>query len=164
MREIVDEEGNLLGIVNVIDLFAVVLLISVLVGGVALVSGGTDTKNETPNRVTIQIEYQSQKLPPFIPDAISEGAVPGQDIHQIHNKSVRPSEVVTKSESGNLSVQSHPKLKTVTLTIGLNATLQNGEPVFRKKPVEIGRKLKLDLGNVTLSGFIVDIKSVQSQQ
>ena len=40
--ELIDEEGNLFGIVNVIDALVVLVLVAVLVAGVALVTGGSD--------------------------------------------------------------------------------------------------------------------------
>ncbi len=37
---LIDEDGNLFGVVNVVDALAIVLLVAVVVAGVAVVSGG----------------------------------------------------------------------------------------------------------------------------
>jgi hypothetical protein len=161
MAEIIDEDGNLFGVVNIIDALVVLLVVAVLGGGVSLVLSSPTSQDTTepdgPNLTVVDIEYQSANLQPYVVDAISEGAVPSENVSQIHNKSVTASQVVTQNQSGALLVQQHPVNQTVTLRIGLRVTGQDGEYLYNGQPLEIGSELTLDLGETTVTGNIVAV-------
>ena len=159
MVEVLDEEGNLFGVVNVIDALVVLLVVAVLVAGASLVLG---TDSTGPDKKAIDVEYKSENLRPHVVDAISEGTVTSGDDIQIHDKSVSASQVVTRDQAGNLSVRQHPINQTVTLRLGLNVTEQDGEYVYDEQPLEIGTELTLDLGETTVTGEVVAIEPADS--
>ena len=166
MAEIIDEDGNLFGVVNVIDALVVLLVVAVLGGGASLVLSSPTSQDTTepdgPNLTVVDIEYRSENLQPYVVDAIAEGTVPSENISQIHNKSVSPSQVVTQNQSGSLSVQEHPVNQTVTLHLSLNVTGQDGEYLYNGQPLEIGSELTLDLGETTVTGNVVAIEPSDS--
>jgi len=166
MVEVIDEEGNLFGVVNVIDALVVLLVVAVLGAGVSLVLGGPTPQDATgtdgPNRTVVDVEYRSENLQPYVVDAIAEGTVPSENVTRIHNRSVTASQVITQNQSGTLSVQQHPTRQTVTLRLGLNVTVRDGEYLYNGQPLQIGMQLTLDLGETTVTGSVVAIEPAGS--
>jgi len=166
MPDFIDEEGNLFGLVNVIDALVVLLVVAVVVAGLGLVLGG-DRPDTTQNNTTqndtavVYVDYQSDPLQPYVADVIPEGPVQTANITSIENKSVSPSSVVTQNQSGALSVQTHPRHRTVTFRIGLTVTRQDGEYLYAGTQVEVGRQLTLDVGPTTISGQVTAVEPTE---
>lgn len=66
--ELIDENGNLFGAVNVVDALVIVLAVTVVVAGAAVL-GQSDDRSETTRYVTVELEDQ----PEYVAERISEG-------------------------------------------------------------------------------------------
>jgi len=162
MPDFIDEEGNLFGLVNVIDALVVLLVVAVAVAGLGLVLGGDRPDTTQNDTAVVYVDYQSDPLQPYVADVIPEGPVQTANITSIENKSVSPSSVVTQNQSGALSVQTHPRHRTVTFRIGLTVTRQDGEYLYAGTQVEVGRQLTLDVGPTTISGQVTAVEPTES--
>jgi hypothetical protein len=70
---IIDEEGNLFGVVNIIDALVVLLVLAVVVAGVALVAGGGNNSDTTGGIGTTYVTLDLGEQPNYITSAINEG-------------------------------------------------------------------------------------------
>ena len=71
---LIDDEGNLLGIVNVIDVFVVGLLLAVVVAGVVIVSSGGDSEPEEADAAeTVYATIELTDQPEYFVERIGEG-------------------------------------------------------------------------------------------
>jgi len=90
---IIDSEGNLFGIINVIDALVILLVIAVVLGGLAVVGvlgsddpngedGSTETNESSLNNNDLETQYATVDAgshPRFVVDRISEGDTVTQD-------------------------------------------------------------------------------------
>ncbi|WEL16802.1 Uncharacterized protein SVXHr_0623 [Halorhabdus sp. SVX81] len=160
--DIIDEHGNLFGIVNVIDALVVLLLAAVVVAGVALVvgQGPSETASSTED---VPITVQVEDTKPYVAAAIPEGAIETKEsIISVDDKSVEPSRVVVRADNGTLHERAHPLNRTVTMdvTLSVSEALSDGQAEYRfnGQPLEVGRTLTLDLGRVSISGIVTDFE------
>jgi len=69
---IIDDEGNLFGVVNIIDALVALLFLAVVVAGAALVFGGGESSpNQNPETTHVTLDLGAQ--PEYIATAINEG-------------------------------------------------------------------------------------------
>lgn len=163
MADLIDEEGRVLGLVNVVDLFVALLVVAFLVAGIAFViSEGnagdeptTETETETPETTTIGVQLRVESVPPYVASAIPEGAVDSEDVVRVRSKTVSPAMVVVTDAEGQLHERPHPRLKTAVVRLDL--VVAGAEPTFRGTPVEVGRRVTVDLGPVTVTGNLTDV-------
>lgn len=156
--DIIDDRGRLFGTVNIIDAFAVLLVLAVAVAGATFILGNGSEEVSNQNRETI-VTVEVDGVQPYIADAIPEGPIETERVATVENKSVRPTTVVVSDQNGTLHERRHPRKQTVTLRISLNTTVEDGEPVFAGKPLEVGRVLTLDLGPVTVKSTVTNIET-----
>lgn len=144
--ELIDEEGNLFGIVNVIDALVVLVLVAVLVAGVALVTGGsdpaeTDAASEGPELATQHVTLVVGEQPAYIAGAI---------------------------EAGDTTLSSGPESLTVTdvrvtprnggtyvaLRANVTGPMQNETVSYGGAPPRLGRSLTLATDTYEIQGQI----------
>lgn len=158
--DIIDEQGRLLGTINVIDALVVLLVLAVLVAGIALVTGQNSPSQSQTERITVQ----ASSVHPAVATAIPEKELTNSSIISVTNKSVRPSTVVVRADNGTLHERSHPVNRTVTIDVTLSVRESESggqtEYYFREEPLEIGRTLSLDFGRVSVNGTVTDFKSI----
>jgi hypothetical protein len=175
MAQLLDDEGRFFGVINVVDLLVLLCIGALGVASLTVLTGfgSTDVEQQSdpkpaPPPTTVTATIQATGLQPYVADAVPEDTVPADDVGRIRDKAVTPTEVIKTRDDGSLTVQTHPRLETVTLQVTLQATIENGEFVFRDDPVEVGRSLSLDTGPTTIKGTITafeadDEKRSQSQ-
>jgi hypothetical protein len=71
--QIIDDEGNLFGLVNVIDALVVLLVLGVVVAGAALIFGGNDQPEPEPTLATTNVTLDLGAQPAYIVDQLNEG-------------------------------------------------------------------------------------------
>ena len=163
MPDIIDEKGYLLGVVNVVDALVVLLLTALVVAGLGLALGGpSDTDQPAASTTVVEVNFQSEPVQPYVAEAVVEGPVPTANVSRLENRSVAASTVVTQSESGALSVQPHPTLRTVRFRVGLTVTHVDGAYRFEGAPVHIGAGLTLDVGETRITGNVTAIEPADS--
>lgn len=70
--DVIDGEGNLFAVVNVVDALAILLVLAVVVAGVALVFGG-DNSSSDPELASTHVTLDMGTQPEYIVAAINEG-------------------------------------------------------------------------------------------
>jgi len=151
--DIIDEKGDLFGLVNIIDALAVLLVVAVLMAGLVLVFGDTDTDTDTD---TITVSITIEGVQPYIAEAIETGNV-SKDV-AITEKSVSPAESVVSDASGELHLREHPTNKTVNLQAELRVERSSEGFQFRGETLRLGSKITLDFPQVRVTGKVTSIK------
>lgn len=137
--DIIDGDGFLFGVVNIIDALVILLVAAVLIAGTALVApaGG-----ETQQTKTVVIQTGAQ--PNYVIDAVEEGQVATSDIVAVNQKTV---------------TQINDNKQRLRLTVRLEVEEnRDGLPTFRGDRLYVGRELTLDLGETIVKGTVVDMQ------
>lgn len=141
---IIDDEGRILGVVNVIDALVVLLLLSVVVAGVALVTqgGGSENQQPTTEHRYVTLDFGSQ--PAYVISALESPArsTPSGDAVQLSDVYAVP----TGPEQYHLYARAN--LTVMPADEGVS---------FRSKPLKLGRSLSVSTPETSLGGTVVDI-------
>lgn len=138
---VIDDEGFVLGLVNVIDLLVVLLVLAVVAAGVALVTASPEPSNPTQT-VTVRTTEQ----PDYVMGAIDVGPVPTEDVVAVRSKSV-----TRTNESQHVAV----------LEVKLRVTMQGNAPVFQGERLYVGRTLRLDFGQTIVDATVIDMAPIE---
>lgn len=141
--DLIDDEGSVFGLVNVVDLLVVVVIAAFAVGGVALVAGDIGGLERTNLTVTIESVER-----PFISTALADAG------HCDRGATVEHVLVTDRFVPENESVQ-HERLR---VRAGLDAVRDDGGWRFHGQDVYVGSELDLDFCSVRLSGTVVEIE------
>jgi hypothetical protein len=159
--EVIDEKGRVFGVVNVVDLLVVVFLLAVVAAGAALVMGGGGAKGAATNQTeSVTLTVQATDVQPYVAQAVPEsGTVDPGNVTSVENKMVRPATIITENNSGGALARDHPRLKTVELDVIVMADRRNGTPYFDGRRLYVGSEIRLDFGNVVLSGDVTAVET-----
>lgn len=177
MESIIDNRGNLFGLVNIIDALVVLLLVAVVTAGVALVSESalaplgtvglgvltitglvtydtevTEEENQDTQSQHIQLQISNIEPPVAAAINVRDTTIDGELI--VTDKRTEPASVVVDREDGTLVEQTHPRNRTVTLVASIQSDQQDTDS-FRGDRLYVGRELQLDLDNVRIESTIV---------
>jgi hypothetical protein len=136
---LLDEEGNLFGLVNVVDAGAVVFMLLLVVGGVGAYTYETAGDDTPEPMVFQQVVVESTNVSGPV-GALRAGPVSTPGIVAVENVEVR--------EKGNNT--------TVRFAVRLRVEQRNGLVYYDGSRLFIGRTLTLDLGQVTVEGTVVE--------
>lgn len=142
--QVIDDEGFVFGLVNIIDILVVLLVLAVAAAGVALVTASDDTVTHTQT-VTVRTTPQTD----YVVRAIPEGTVATQDVVRVVDTSVH---------------QRNDSRFIMDITVTLRVTLDGNVPMYRDERVYVGRQLSLDLGTTIVDGTIIDVQPVETQR
>ena len=158
---LIDDKGRLFGTINIIDALVVLLVLAVAAAGAAFVLGTDDQPtsqpNDLPRNTTTIATLEIAGVQPYVANAIPEGPIATDRVAAVENKSTRPTEVIVRDQNGDLHERTHPRKQTVTLHVALNTTTTDDDTLFGGNPLEIGRQLTLDLGDVTVKGTVTGL-------
>jgi len=141
--ELIDDEGDLFGVVNVVDALVVLLVLAVGVAGVALVlSTGDEPEPEPPDVETTHATLDLGSQPAYVVEAINEG-----DIHDPGGESeLTVTDVhVTPAEDGQIGV---------TLRVALEGETADGTVQYADAPPRLGRSLDIETDRYEVDGRI----------
>lgn len=138
---VIDDEGFVLGLVNIIDLLVVLLVLAVVAAGVALVTASPEAENPTQT-VTVRTAPQ----PDYVMEAIDLGPVPTENVVAVRSKSV-----TRTNESQYIAV----------LEVRLRVTMAGNTPVFQDERLYVGRTLQLDLGQTIVDATVIDMAPIE---
>lgn len=157
--KLIDDNGNLFGAVNIIDALVVLLVVAVVVSGVAFLVGQQPSQptDDTPEPESRTVTLQVVGVQPYVADALAVGDVESGSVVAIENKSVAATTVVTEDEAGNLHEREHPQQRTVTMRVTLQTTEDENGSLVGETPLEVGRNVTLDFGNVTADATITAV-------
>ncbi|WP_135303788.1 DUF4330 family protein [Haloarcula amylovorans] len=140
---LIDDEGNLFGIVNVVDALVVLLVLSVSITGVALISMDNDQTPQTEH-TTSHVTLDLGRQPPYLAAAISEGDSfsPAKDA----NLTVTD---VHLAPGGN---QTH-----VVLGVTLRGVANEQGTRYANAPLWLDREIDINTSTYNVTGRISDI-------
>ncbi|MFC7047246.1 DUF4330 family protein [Halobacteriaceae archaeon GCM10025711] len=150
--EVIDEQGRLFGVVNVIDALVVLLVLAVAVAGIALLtqsggddsagSGGADGTATTTRYATLDLGNQ----PTYVVERIREGdeVTPGATTITVTDVYVGPGKGSSARTLVRVEIEGEAPSDQQPLTVG-------------DTPVTVGSGLQLDATNYTVKGTIVDL-------
>lgn len=153
--DVIDEKGKLFGVINIIDLLVVLVFVSVVIAGAALVfqSGAeaTDPASEPVNESTTVVVETT--VAPYVADAIRDGSPVLDDISSVGDVHVVDTIEVNDTQTG----------RETRYRVRFTATLvtqsdDNGLPEFRGERLYVGQTVRLDLGTTVVDGVVVDIR------
>jgi hypothetical protein len=136
--QLLDEEGNLFGVVNVVDALFVLVVVAIGVAGASFVAGGSSSQQNS-EQVTGEACVH-----PSVVDAINETSAPGDD--DLRDVSVENVEPVNQSRS------------CVTLSFGLEVDRRDGLLYARGERLFVGHNLTLDLNRTVVTVLVTDIE------
>jgi hypothetical protein len=135
--ELIDEEGDLFGVVNVIDALAVLLVFAVVAAGVAFVfsDGGDETPTVESTHVTLDLGQQ----PTYIVSAINAG-----DVHEAGtNSQLTLTDVYLAPQGGDTRVIARAELQ---------APMNDGSISYANAPPRLGRTLEIATSRYQVNG------------
>ncbi|WP_226479840.1 DUF4330 family protein [Natrinema amylolyticum] len=149
---LIDDEGNLFGVVNVIDALAVVLLLAVLVAGIAFVGVLGNGEPET-RYATVDLGGQ----PDYVADRVSEGDTVRVD-GSSHNLTVTDVYVTPAMDGGGgnqsqVTVRAEINGQTVEIE-------DRDEPVFEYagERLRLGTELAIETDDYTATGRLTSLE------
>ncbi|MFC6732713.1 MULTISPECIES: DUF4330 family protein [unclassified Haladaptatus] len=151
---ILDDDGRLFGVVNIIDALVVLLVLAVVAAGAALVLGPDEPASPASNNNTtttpaanetmtenMTIVYRLENVPRYMIDPIEEGPVPA-------SPSLVTVEEVAILESDNDTV-------TAELTVETTVTRENELTYYNGNRIYVGKTVTLDFGDVVVKPTVV---------
>ncbi|WP_128905713.1 DUF4330 family protein [Halorubrum amylolyticum] len=137
--ELIDDDGNLFGAVNVIDALVVLLVLAVVIAGAALVFSGGDAPG--PDTQTTYATLDMGTQPAYIADAINEG-----DTYEPDGSSSATITDVHLTPRGNDI--------GVTLRVALEGEVNDGTLTYGNAPPRLGRTLAIETSQYQVEGQI----------
>lgn len=152
--QLIDDEGKILGAVNVIDLLVTLLFIAVIIAGAAFVfqssAKASDPAAESLNEsMTVVVETT---VPPYVADAIEDGSPVAEDV-----SSVEDVRVVERLEANGTQMETKTQYRVRFTTTLVTQSNEKGLPEFRGDRLYIGQTVRLDLGVTIVDGVVVEI-------
>lgn len=140
---ILDDDGNLFGVVNVVDALAVFLVLAVVVAGAALVVQSDDAR-APPETDTVNATLDLGEQPAYLAKAITEG-----DTYEAAGDSTLTVTDVHVTPGGN-----GPH---IVLKVRLEAPERDGSVSYDGEPPRLGRTLTVQTDAYTVEGTIRDV-------
>ena len=137
---IIDDEGNLFGVVNVIDALVILMVLAVGVAGIALVAAGGDESDE-PNTETTYATLDLGTQPAYVVDEIAEG-----DTYEPDGSST-----ITITD---VHVTPHGDDVGVTLRVELTGEEAGETIAYANAPLRLDRTLDIETDRYSVDGQI----------
>ncbi len=140
--QLIDDSGNLFGLVNVVDALVVLLVLAVGVAGVALVTADDGADDEpAPELATTNVTLDLGTQPEAVAAAIEAGDTysPGG------NAELTVTDVHVAPQDGNARVHVSARLR---------GEARNGTIAYGDAPPRLGRSLKIQTDSYAVSGSI----------
>lgn len=144
MAEVIDEQGRLLGLVNVIDAAVPLLLVAVTIAVASLV-----LTPAAPSSTTVTVETGA---PGYVVDAINASEHPADDVAGVRHVDVR------ERYRTNVSTPGYERTEyRIRLAVDLETAGDAEVPTFRGQRLYVGREVTLDLGTTVVTGDVVRV-------
>lgn len=159
--ELIDEDGRIVGLVNVIDALVVLLVLAVVVAGVALVDPfDTETRSE---ETRIEIVVTSEGVLPQYAEWFEAGMTyqeGGESVARIVETRVEPSSMVVANDDGEVFERDHPRKKDLTLVVDVQVRESGDGYRFQSAPIRVGEPIELDFGTIAVNATVTDIRQM----
>lgn len=146
---IIDEQGRIFGVVNVIDAVVVLLVFSVVVAGAALLTQGDDSADTQPatEHRYVTIDFDTQ--PAYVISALGDG-----------NGTISTGDDLSVTDV--YAVPTGPNDYHLYARANVTAVSDDQRLTFRTEPLELGRSVSVSTPETTLSGTVVDMGRSES--
>jgi len=157
--KILDEKGKLFGIINIIDLFVLLLVLVIVAGGIWFVSRN-DNKATGPVEaylVTIKCAELDEKVAGYL--HAGDRLYYGSGFTDIEIISVRtePAKIDVVHDDGTITVTTHPEKKDIYVTVKVNSKPDDPMLWIGQLHATVGKELVLKTQYVEVPGVITDI-------
>lgn len=158
--KIINEKGKLFGLINIIDLFTIILVIGVIAGVVYKFKGDDITIGNDKSKV---MEYVV-RLSPNYEDYYKQFKIGDKIVEDkreldatITNIEIKDFYNVVTDENGTVIKQKHPFYKEAYVTV--KATVTDKDPIFKlgKQEIRVGCSNFVTTKLCKLSGFIYKV-------
>ncbi|WP_418284182.1 DUF4330 family protein [Halorubrum sp. DTA46] len=139
--ELIDDDGNLFGAVNVIDALVVLMVGAVVIAGAALVLADDPAPEPEPDTDTTYATLDMGTQPAYVVDAINEGDTYEPD----GSSTIRITDVHLTPREDEIGV---------TLRVELNGEANDDTITYANAPPRLGRTLAIETPRYELSGQI----------
>ncbi|MWV65243.1 DUF4330 family protein [Halorubrum sp. JWXQ-INN 858] len=140
--ELIDDDGDLFGVVNVVDVLVVLVVLAVGVAGVALVfAGDPDPEPDAPDIETTYATLDLGPQPAYVADAVREGDTYEPDA----DSTLTVTDVHVTPHGGDVGV---------TLRVELAGELDDDAVRYANAPPRLGRTLDLETDRYVVDGRI----------
>lgn len=139
--ELIDDQGNLFGFVNVIDALAILIVVAVIVAGVSLFLAPEPEPAEPPETTSKQAVLDLGTVPAYlvehisVGDSSSPGSTGGLEITEVY---------VAPSNGG---------VETL-ISLNLSGRVDGGQFSYNGQPVHLGRELGIVTDTYQVSGAV----------
>lgn len=145
--DVIDDQGRLFGLINIIDVFVVLIVVAVVVAGAALVlqsnpeSDLETTTQATPETTTTTAILDLGPQPEYVVNRIKKG----DTYSPAENSNLTVSDVYIAPQQDDARV---------VLAVDLESPVPNGTPSYAGAPLRIGRQLTVQTPTYEVSGTI----------
>lgn len=153
LSSLIDDDGRLFGLVNIVDALVFLLVLAVLVAGIALLTGG-DSSQQEPRFVTVDVGSQ--------PEYIAEQVTVGDEWNPTQTGSfvitdVYRAPVADDGEGTRLLIRA--QINGTPIQTGNETTeQQRPDPIsFLGEPLRFGTELTVETNAYALSGIVTGI-------
>lgn len=147
---LIDDEGNLLGVVNVVDALVLLFVLAVLVAGVGLVLGGGDSDPApTTETGTTFVTLDLGTQPDYIVAALNEGDA----YSPVNGSNLTITDTYLAPQGDQTRVVARARLEAPT---------RNGTLNYSSAPPRLGRVLDISTDEYNATGRISDVGSESS--
>lgn len=161
MPRIIDEEGNLLGIVNVIDAMAVLLVFAVIAAGAALVLGGPGSESATLDRAEVEVQVEE---PAWVIDALRNSEPMGEDIVKPYpDSNIRIEKELRPNPNESEYLNDDQPVYRATVTLNIEGGMENGAFQFRGEHLYVGKDIQLDFTKAVVDGKVRSIHPIPGE-
>jgi hypothetical protein len=149
--ELLDEQGRIFGVVNVIDLLAVLFAVAVVVAGVALVFSGDSSQEPELDTRYVTLELGNQ--PAYVTERISEGDL--SDVDGAPDNLTITDVYVTPSGGQASAVTIRAR---ITGELQQNSNDETPGFTFAGDPLRLGRQLTVETDEYQVSGTVTAVQ------
>jgi hypothetical protein len=145
--KIIDQDGNLFGIINIIDTFILLIILIIITSGISFVitssgsTGGGPADSEQVTNTQTSVIFRATGQPDYVTDEVTEASVSRSTIASIEEVSV------VSTNNGN----------TLFLRLRLNVTEEpSGTTMWKGSRLTVGRSETISLPSIQIQDTITD--------
>ncbi|NLX76625.1 MAG: DUF4330 domain-containing protein [Clostridiaceae bacterium] len=157
--KILDNKGRLFGIINIIDLFVLLLVAAVVAGGIWYFSR-KDTTEPVPTevyQVTIKCAGLDEKVADYLHVGDRLYYSGGFTDVAITGVTVEPAKIDVVRDDGTITVSTHPELKDIYVTVKVTSKPDDPMLWIGQLHATVGKELVLKTQYVEVPGVITGI-------
>lgn len=158
--KVLDEKGRLFGIINIIDLFVLLVIVIIVAGGIWFVS--RNDENETGPLEAYEVTIKCPELDAEIADYLHEGdrLYYGNGFTDvvITGVSVEPAKIDIVHDDGTITVTTHPEKKDIYVTVEVDKKPDDPMLWIGQLHANVGKEIVLKTQYVEVPGIITKVE------